>query len=290
MPLHLSQDDIDFYNGNGYLVIPDFWDEDTVSNLRNHIFEIISSMDLTESKSVFGPKTDDEIRETDEYFLTSGREIRYFWEAKAFNEKKEMIEPPELSINKIGHGLHDLDPQFEKVSYDPRIGKICRDLGQQRPLAVQSMYIFKQAKIGGEVIPHQDGAFLYTEPQTCIGFWWPLDNCSKENGCLWAVPGSHKLGVHRRFKRSAPPKLSTEFEPLKPVEFDISNAVPLETKKGSMVIIHSSLVHYSAANLSETARHAYSIHVVDGTPGIVYPADNWLQRPVGYPFREIPAS
>ena len=53
--------------------------------------------------------------------------------------------------------------------------------------------------------PHQDGTFLYTEPQSCIGFWWPLDDCSEENGCLYAVPGSHVLGVKRRFRRRDPP-------------------------------------------------------------------------------------
>ena len=32
-------------------------------------------------------------------------------------------------------------------------------------------------------------SFLYTEPQSVLGFWWPLDACSLDNGCLWAVPG-----------------------------------------------------------------------------------------------------
>ena len=40
--------------------------------------------------------------------------------------------------------------------------QVSRDLGLTTPLAVQSMYIFKQPRIGGEVTPHQDGAFLYT--------------------------------------------------------------------------------------------------------------------------------
>lgn len=40
--------------------------------------------------------------------------------------------------------------------------QVSRDLGLSTPLAVQSMYIFKQPRIGGEVTPHQDGAFLYT--------------------------------------------------------------------------------------------------------------------------------
>lgn len=97
---------------------------------------------------------------------------------------------PELSINKIGHNLHDLDTVFQAVSYDMRVSSICKDLGMQRPQCVQSMYIFKQPYIGGEVGAHQDGAFLYTEPQSVIGYWWALDNCSVQNGCLWVVPGS----------------------------------------------------------------------------------------------------
>lgn len=283
----LTQEQISFYNENGYIVISKFWDEETIQTLRTRIMSILQSMDLTQHRSIFGPKKDDQIRETDDYFLSSGREIRYFWEAKAFDENGEFIHDRILSINKIGHGLHDLDDEFEKVSYDPRVGGICADLGMKIPLAVQSMYIFKQAKIGGEVIPHQDGAFLYTEPQTCIGFWWPLDDCNTVNGCLWAVPGSHRLGVHRRFRRRDPPNIGTEFQPLEPIEWDISTAVPLEIEKGSLVVLHSALVHYSLSNTSNYPRHAYSIHIVDGSDGIVYPRDNWLQRPKEYPFRQI---
>ena len=38
---------------------------------------------------------------------------------------------------------------------------------------------------------HQDGTFLYTEPQSVTGLWWALEDATLENGCLWAVPGSH---------------------------------------------------------------------------------------------------
>ena len=56
----------------------------------------------------------------------------------------------------------------------------------------------------------------------------------------------------------------------------MSAAVPLETKAGSLVLIHSAVVHYSEDNRSEDTRHAYSIHVIDGKPGVIYPKDNWL--------------
>ena len=121
-----------------------------------------------------------------------------------------------------------------------------------------------------------------------IGFWWALDDCTLDNGCLWAVPGSHSIGVDRRYRRKDPPLKGTEFVPQKPITFDLEGAIPLVIPKGSLVLLHSALVHYSAGNKSDAARHAYSVHVVDGKEGVVYPADNWLQRPAEHPFRVIP--
>lgn len=199
------------------------------------------------------------------------------------------------------------------------------------PLASQ------QPGIGGVVGPHQDGTFLYTQPQSVTGFWWALEDCTTENGCLWAVPGSHNcallciaasarlrravhwlraggatvcafhvpltpscsLGVHdvclvcvmlcravgvaRRFKRS-PDGVGTVFEPKAADDFDVTDGVPLEVEAGTMVLLHSALVHYSHANKSERSRHAYTLHVVEGGKGVVYPEDNWLQRPESDPF------
>lgn len=42
------------------------------------------------------------------------------------------------------------------------------------------------------VNPHQDSSYLYTEPMSLLGFWFPLQNATRENGCLAYIPGSHK--------------------------------------------------------------------------------------------------
>jgi hypothetical protein len=52
---------------------------------------------------------------------------------------------------------------------------------------VQSMYIFKQPRIGGPVDAHQDSTFLYTTPQSVTGFWWAVEDATLNNGCLYVL-------------------------------------------------------------------------------------------------------
>ena len=59
--------------------------------------------------------------------------------------------------------------------------------------------------------------------------------------------------------------------------------VALEAKAGTLVLLHGLLPHASGANRSGKSRHAYSVHLIDGTAD--YPADNWLQRPPEQPLR-----
>ena len=55
---------------------------------------------------------------------------------------------------------------------------------------LQSMLIFKQPFVGGEVVPHQDSCFVTTDPLSCVGIWLALEDATQENGCLWTLPGA----------------------------------------------------------------------------------------------------
>ena len=57
------------------------------------------------------------------------------------------------------------------------------------------------------------------------------------NGCLWAVPGSHVIGVNRRYRREDPPLDGTEFVPKEAVEFDLTGGVPLEVPPCHVMLI-----------------------------------------------------
>merc|ERR1711976_1003550 len=75
-----------------------------------------------------------------------------------------------------------------------------KSLKFQDPVVVQSMYIFKQPKIGGEVTSHQDATFLWAEPLKEVGIWIALEDTTLDNGCLWFQPGSHKKGLLGNFR------------------------------------------------------------------------------------------
>ena len=87
------------------------------------------------------------------------------------------------------------------------------------------------------------------------------------------LTGSHLTRpVDRVFRRGRSGGPSTEFFPSDAIPFDTTGAVPLEMEAGTLVLLHSALLHFSEANNSDASRHAYSIHVIEGGNGVVYTA------------------
>ena len=139
------------------------------------------------------------------------------------------------------------------------------------------------------VVPHQDSTFLHTTPLSTLGFWVPLERCTTTNGCLWAIPGSHKGGLtnNRRFVRKSTTdggESGLEFT-AETAEFPSTGYVPLEIDAGTLVLLDGCLVHKSEENQSTVSRHAYTWHTVDGT--CHYDAHNWLQPSKALPFPKI---
>ena len=254
-------------------------DVDDCDDLRNRAEELVQEFEPAGLISLFSTK--EQSRVVDDYFLTSGDKIRFFFEENAFNSDGTLKQAKARSINKIGHALHDLDPVFDKFSRSDKIKQLAEDLLIEQPLLLQSMYIFKQPNIGGEVTCHQDSTFLYTEPTDIAGLWFALEDATIENGCLWAMPGGHKLGLKSRWVRS--PAGTMEVRSFDSTPWPEEKLVPLEVRKGSLIILNGLLPHRSLENKSSKSRHAYTLHLISGNAK--YLPDNWLQRSELMPLR-----
>ena len=270
---------LDAYERDGFLVLADFVDHPACDLLRVRAEQLVGDFDPQGVVSVFS--TREQTRTSDEYFLESGDKIRFFFEEHAFLPDGSLRQTKEQSINKIGHALHDLDPIFDKFSRTPQIKSLVGELGIDEPLLLQSMYIFKQPKIGGEVTCHQDATFLYAEPLRLLGLWFALEDATIENGCLWAIPGGHKRGLKSRFVRAE--GAGTRFEVFDDTPWPESELQPLEVKQGTLIVLHPLLPHLSRENRSSRSRHAYTLHVIDAAAD--YPKENWLQRSAEMPLR-----
>ena len=281
----LSDQQVDQYYRDGYLVVPDFVDVTACAQLREAAMAIVDDFTPTERRTVFTTKEQERVSDGD--FLASGSGIWCFFEEDAFDEAGDLRQAKHLSINKIGHAMHDLDAQFQSFTYTTDLADVATDIGLAEALALQSMYIFKQPRIGGEVGCHQDATFLGTDPMSVTGFWFAIEDATLQNGCLWAAPGGHRTPLRKLFQRSGPLDTDgTHFQILDTSPLpEPSELVPLEVSAGTMVLLHGLLPHWSDVNRSATSRHAYSVHCIDADAN--YPEWNWIQRTESLPLRSL---
>jgi phytanoyl-CoA hydroxylase len=277
--MSITKQQVQQYREAGFLVLEGFADQGECNRLRARAEQLVQEFDPAEVVSIFS--TREQGRTTDEYFMTSGDKIRFFFEENAFNSDGTLKYEKERSINKIGHALHDLDPLFERFSRNDKVKELAKGIGLEHSLLVQSMYIFKQPNIGGEVTCHQDSTFIYTEPIDIVGLWFALEDATIENSCLWAIPGGHRHGLKSRWVRTKQDRM--EFEVYDTTPWPENELVPLEVRKGSLILLHGLLPHRSFENRSPRSRHAYTLHLIGAEAK--YSRENWLQRPENTPFR-----
>ena len=270
----LNEDQKNQYQEQGFLVLENVIPAVNLAELKSAALKIVDDFDISKHRSVFSTSDRDSGR--DDYFYDSAENIHCFLEEGAIDADGALIKPARLAINKIGHAMHDLNPAFRDFCRQALFGRVLRDIGYVNPLLWQTMYIFKQPHIGGEVRWHQDASYLITDPPAVTGIWVAIEDAHRDNGCLWVQPGGHTSALREIYQVNH----TTGFGELSEVDMTPwprdDEAIAVEVPLGSVVIFHDHMPHYSSQNRSEFSRHAFTMHVAE--QGSKWSRKNWLQR------------
>jgi ectoine hydroxylase-related dioxygenase (phytanoyl-CoA dioxygenase family) len=238
----LSEEQIDFFNTNGFLSGVKMLDEKQVEKIRKELAEIAD------------PKH-------------PGHELFYEFHSNESTDPSTILFHA-LGAWRITEGLHD-------VLWNPRFLVAASQLLGNVPVRFWHDQIFwKPPKQGGVVAWHQDYSYwTRTKPVAHLTCWCALDDSTIENGCLQYIPGSHKWGLLPK------PVIAGELQGIKDFLDDeqrkqFENPQYAEVKAGEAIFHHSLTLHGSGANTSSKPRRAFVINVFED--GVISDSDETL--------------
>lgn len=142
----------------------------------------------------------------------------------------------------------------------PVVSGALAQLMGDKAVGVQSMYFYKEPGAKGQAA-HQDYFYIRNHPNTMVAGYIAMEDIDEENGCLWVIPGSHKLGLLKHVEV----KNKNEHEPGtdETEGVDLSKEIPVRMKKGDILFFHNLLIHSSTKNRSENRwRKSYVCHYI----------------------------
>jgi len=147
--------------------------------------------------------------------------------------------------------LEQHNDYFRQLAQRPEITCLVAKLVQGDPVLMGVETFNKPARIGSGVPYHQDNAYFCQSPSDVLTIWIAIDRVTVENGAVYFIKGSHKLGM-----------LPTQQSGVQ--GNSIGLAETLETPKsdqfcatlqpGDATIHHCQTIHHSDPNETENTR------------------------------------
>lgn len=213
-PRRLSVDQVAQYKEQGFMVLPGALDTRAVEVLREDTARLC--------RWVYGPIAGDTAPEPDE------------------------TDDDLLQRHLCIHFPHKISPVMRQTLAAPPIVAALTSIIGPNVKCMQSMLFVKATGMPGQAW-HQDEIYIPTRDRSLTGAWIALDDATVENGCLWAIPGSHRPGVLWPQEQRQDPRFDCSAE-THGYPFPDEEAVPLEAKAGDIVLFNGYLLHRSLPN------------------------------------------
>jgi ectoine hydroxylase-related dioxygenase (phytanoyl-CoA dioxygenase family) len=156
----LNADQVDHFNRQGFLLVENVIDPETLTALAHEIDPIET-------------QEEDQLRQTEE-----GRTF--------------IAQPGAITFT--CHLVKRLEA-LKTFSKSKVFQEICHDLVGPTVRLYWDQAVYKKPGKPKEFPYHQDNGYTFIEPQTYLTCWVPLVDATIENGCPWVVPKLHRLGT-----------------------------------------------------------------------------------------------
>jgi ectoine hydroxylase-related dioxygenase (phytanoyl-CoA dioxygenase family) len=213
----ITQDEIDRYRRDGFVLMPDFLSPEELDEWRG----------VTERGVAARLRLDDELSNagTDDYYRAVFTQVS---------------------------GLIRLEPRMAELLLDPRLGDVAAALTGVAQMRLWNDQALFKPPWGNPTAWHLDAPYWSFDDRRALTIWVALDAATLENGCLWYLPGTHLGARFDAFELGS--SLAGIFDTY-PEWRDIES-VPAVLPAGGAVWHNGLIAHGAGANMTPRGRRA----------------------------------
>ncbi len=224
----VSEEQIGFYRENGFVVIDEFLDADELETWRRYVGEAVANRGKRKL-------ADGRMVEEDNYY------------ARVFAQR----------IN-----LWNDHEGMRRLMLDDRLGKMAADLAGVEGIRIWHDQALIKPPWGNPTAWHLDNPYWSFYSRAAISLWVALDDVTRDNGCLYFLPGSHKTATYDNVGIGS--NIGDLFNAYP--QWGALEAVAVEMKAGSCSFHNGLVAHGAGANMTPYHRRAMTCgYMPDGS-------------------------
>ncbi len=227
MPYALTDEQVAFYQENGYILVKGLLTKEEAALYREETHALADRL------------------------MAKKMEMNAAW-----GSGKEAVKGSEGTVIYHCHDVQFQSAAFSKLLVDPRLTDVAADVMGVPNVELHHTKMFIKPPEKGAPFPmHQDAPYFPHDKHSMIAAIIHFDDAPLEKGCVRVVPGTHKLGMLEHEKQGG---WHLPFS-----EYPVETATPCEAEAGDALFFSYLTVHGSGVNVSEEARTTLLLQMRD---------------------------